>query len=257
MSGNYELFHGDCLELLRSLPDKSVDAIITDPPYCSGGFSEVQKKSATHQGLRSETIRDGKEHWFTSDAMTTNGFLFLMRSVSNEGLRLLKDGGSLLCFCDWRMYPMLSGAMESSGLRLQNMIVWDKGNAGLGRGFRPQHELIIHLVRGTGKYYSNNGINVYGAKRINHTARDHPTQKPVDLLCELVQVVAPTDGVVLDPFAGSGSTGVAALRVGRRFIGIEREAEYIDVARSRIQQTRRKPKGQSSMFDVLEQEPTP
>ena len=230
----YQIHHGDCLEMLSTLHDASVDAIVTDPPYCSGGFSEAQKKSATHQGLRSETISEGKAKWFTSDAMTTSGFLFLMRSVANQALRTLVDGGSLLCFCDWRMYPMLSGALESSGLRLQNMVVWDKGNAGLGRGFRPQHELIVHLTKGVGSYSSNRGSNVYNAKRVTASHRDHPTQKPVALLRELVDVCCPEGGVVLDPFCGSGSTGVAAVEAGRRFIGIEREAEYVEIAKARI-----------------------
>jgi site-specific DNA-methyltransferase (adenine-specific) len=137
-------------------------------------------------------------------------------------------------FCDWRMYPMLSGAVESSGLRLQNMIVWDKGNAGLGCGFRPQHELIIHLVKGVGKYHSTRGLNVYGAKRIHAKQKLHPTEKPIELLTELIQVVTPPGGVVLDPFAGSGSTGKAAMLEGFRFIGIERESEYVEIARSRI-----------------------
>jgi len=231
---SFEIHHGDCLEVLRGIAAGSVDAIVTDPPYCSGGFSEAQKKSATHQGLRSETIADGKARWFTSDAMTTNGFLYLMRAISNEAMRLLKDGGSMVCFCDWRMYPMLSGALESSGLRLQNMIVWDKGGAGLGRGFRPQHELMIHLTKGVGVYHSMRGVNVYGAKRVHSTRREHPTQKPVELMAELIDVVCPLGGVVLDPFAGSGSTGVAAVASSRRFIGIERDAEFCGTAARRI-----------------------
>lgn len=230
----YTLLHGDCLELLRTLPDNSVDAVVTDPPYCSGGFSEAAKKSATYQGLRSETIRDGKEKWFTSDAMTSNGFLFLMRSVANESLRVLRDGGSMLCFCDWRMYAMLSASLESSGMRLQNMVVWDKGGAGLGRGFRPQHEIVIHLVKGVGVYYSNHGKNVYSTPRVHSTEKEHPTQKPDSLMRQLLRVVTPPGGVVLDPFMGSGSTGKAAILEGFRFIGCEREAEYVEIARARI-----------------------
>lgn len=233
---SYTLHQGDCLDVLAAMPDASVDAVVTDPPYCSGGFSEAQKKSATHQGLRGETIRDGKAKWFTSDAMTTNGFLFLMRAVANESMRVLKDGGSLLCFCDWRMYPMLAGALESSGMRLQNMIVWDKGSSGLGRGFRPQHEIVIHLTKGVGQYHDKRGANVYGAKRVHATKRDHPTQKPVMLMAELLRVVTPPDGTVLDPFMGSGSTGVACMLEQRRFIGIEREPEYIEIARARIEE---------------------
>lgn len=231
---NATIHHGDCLEIMATLPDASVDAIVTDPPYCSGGFSEATKKAATYQGLRSETIRHGKETWFTSDAMTTNGFLFLMRSIAFDGMRCLREGGSFLCFCDWRMYAMLSAALESSGLRLQNLIVWDKRNAGLGRGFRPQHELIVHLVKGVGKYHVKNGKNVYAVSRVHSSQKDHPTEKPVELLLHLLQVVSPLGGSILDPFCGSGSTGVAAMLGGFQFIGIEREAEYCEIARARI-----------------------
>lgn len=231
----FEILHGDCLGEMGRLAPSTIHSVVTDPPYCSGGHSEAQKKSATSQGLRSETMREGKERWFTSDAMTTNGYLFLLRSVANEAMRVLVDGGSLVCFCDWRMYPMLAGALESSGLRLQNMLVWDKGGVGLGRGFRPQHELMIHLVKGAGVYYSNSGSNLFNAKRVSAATRDHPTQKPVALMSEIIKVVAPSGGLVLDPFAGAGSTGVAAVETGRRFIGIERDAEFVEVARQRIQ----------------------
>lgn len=232
---SYTLHQGDCLEVLRTLPDASVDAIVTDPPYCSGGMTEAQRKGATCQGMDIATADEARRVWFTSDAMTTNGFLFLMRSIANEGLRLLKDGGSMLCFCDWRMYPMLAGAIESSGMRLQNMVVWDKGSAGLGRGFRPQHELIIHVVKGVGVYHSNNGTNVCGCKRVHGMDKQHPTQKPIKLMRELMEVVAPSGGLILDPFMGSGSTGLAAILEGFRLIGIEREAEYVAIARARIE----------------------
>ena len=229
----WQVITGDCLDVMRTLAAGSVDAVVTDPPYCSGGLTETQRKSAKFQGLRTQTIKNGQE-WFVSDAMTTNGYLYLMRGVANEAKRVLCDGGSLLVFCDWRMYPQLAGALESAGLRLQNLIVWDKGNAGLGRGFRPQHELIAHLVHGTGKYHSKRGTNVYGTRRVGAVDREHPTQKPADLLRELIEVVAAPDGAVLDPFMGSGTTGVACIQTGRRFIGIEIDEGYADIARARI-----------------------
>jgi DNA modification methylase len=230
-----EVIQGDAVEGMRGIADASVDAVLTDPPYCSGAFSEANKQAAKYQGLRSETVRDGKAEWFSSDAMTTNGFLYLMRSVALRAFSILRDGGSMLVFCDWRMYPLLAGCLESTGFRLQNMLVWDKGNAGLGRGFRPQHELIIHLVKGTGVYHSLKGKNVYDSRRVGSTSREHPTQKPVKLLRELVRVAAPKGGLVVDPFCGSGSTGVACVLEDINFIGFEREAGYVETSRQRIE----------------------
>jgi site-specific DNA-methyltransferase (adenine-specific) len=227
-----EIILGDCLEVMRSMPDESVDAVITDPPYCSGGFSETGRRQAKGQGLRSETIRD--VGWFVNDNMGTAGLVWLLRSVAVGAARLLRDGGSLCLFTDWRMIVNVAPALESSGLRLQNVVVWDKGNAGLGRGFRAQHEMVLHFTKGTGVFHDASTGNVLRIPRVNHATREHQTQKPVELMQRLIRVVAQPNGTVLDPFAGSGTTGVAALLEGRRFIGIEREAAYVEIARRRI-----------------------
>ncbi|SMO91946.1 DNA methylase [Melghirimyces algeriensis] len=160
--------------------------------------------------------------------------MWLLRSVAVESFRLLKDGGSFCVFTDWRMYPHLAPALESSGFRLQNMIVWNKSQMGLGRGFRPQHEIIIHLVKGKPKFYDNKTGNVITEKRVSPTRRLHQTEKPVQLLAKLIRVITPPGGVVLDPFAGSGSTLVAAKREGFSFVGIERDPEYVEIAHIRV-----------------------
>lgn len=226
------VYEGDCLEVMRTLSSGSVGALITDPPYCSGGFNESQKHHAKGQGCRSETLRD--IGWFVNDNMTTGGLVWLLRQVSCEAYRLLPDGGSMCIFTDWRMYAHLAPALESSGLRLQNLVVWDKGSPGLGTGFRPQHELIIHLTKGKPTFYDRSVGNVISAKRIHSSRRLHQTEKPLDLLRALVRVTCPPNGVVLDPFCGSGSTLVAARDEGRRSIGIERDCDYCAVVRKRM-----------------------
>lgn len=229
-----EIFHGDCLDSLPDLVQSgTADAVVTDPPYCSGGFTESQKKSATYQGLRSERVQSGAVKWFASDDMTTGGLLYLMRRVAQECFRVLVPGGSLLMFCDWRMVPLLVPCLESVGLRYTNLIVWDKGSMGLGSGFRPQHELIVHLTKGVGRYYAKNGANVITAKRVQAADKEHATEKPIELLRELVRIVSPPGGLVVDPFCGSGSTCRAAALEGRNFIGVEREWEFVEVARRR------------------------
>lgn len=226
------IFSGDCLLKLRELQSNSVDAVITDPPYCSGGFSETQKKAASGQGLRSETIQE--IGWFVNDNMTTQGLVWLLRSVMVECERLMKDGASALVFTDWRMITSLAPALESTGLQFRNLIVWDKGNPGLGNGFRPQHEIILHYVKGKGNYYSQSIGNVIKSKRILSDNRLHQTQKPTDLLGKLVEVVTKPGDLILDPFFGSGSTGEAALKLGRSIIGIEKSEVYHKIASERL-----------------------
>lgn len=226
-----KIIHGDCLQVMQGMPAESIDAVVTDPPYCSGGFSEASRTSASGQGLRSETLKD--VGWFVGDKMGTAGLLFLMRAIAFESIRLLRGSGSLLVFTDWRMVPNLAPAIESAGMRYQNMIIWDKGSAGLGTGFRAQHEVILHFTAGVPEYHDKRLGNVLKCPRIGQD-REHQTQKPVNLMEQLIRVVCPPGGIVLDPFGGSGTTGVAAKNLGRDSICIERDAQHVETANRRL-----------------------
>jgi site-specific DNA-methyltransferase (adenine-specific) len=230
--GRATLYLGDTLACMADL--QQVDALVTDPPYCSGSVSEASRSAAKGQGLRSQTIT--RFGWFTGDNMGTAGLTFLLRSVAFEATRVLTPQGSMLTFCDWRMVPNLAPAIESAGLRYQNMVVWDKGAMGLGAGFRAQHEIILHHTNGSPEYHNLGCSNVIKAGRMTADEREHQTQKPVDLMRRLLDVVCPPEGVVLDPFMGSGSTGVAAIQSGRAFIGIERDPHHFETALRRIRE---------------------
>ena len=225
-----QLHLGDCLDIFPTLEAGSIDAIVTDPPYCSGGFSEAQRTRANGQGLRSETIkRDG---WFIGDNMGTAGLTWLLRIIAFESFRIVKPTGSLLVFCDWRMLSTLQPAIESAGLRYQALIVWDKGSMGLGTGFRSQHELVMHFTYGSPVYHNQSLGNVLKCGR--QTEREHQTQKPEELLAALCSVVCPKGGTLFDPFMGSGTTGVVAVQNGMSFIGAERDTENYAIAEKRI-----------------------
>jgi DNA modification methylase len=228
----WTLYAGDCLGALVAMPDRSVAAIITDPPYCAGAVSESGRTAAAGQGLRSENIQ--RFGWFVGDNMGTAGLAFLLRSMAFEGLRVCDPTGSMLVFCDWRMSPTLAPTMESAGWRYQNLVVWDKGSMGLGTGFRAQHEMILHYTAGAPAYHNKGTGNVIRCGRVGAEDREHQTEKPVDLIRSLVRVVAPRDGVVLDPFAGSGAIGVGALLEGRRFVGVERDRNHLATAARRL-----------------------
>lgn len=227
-----EIIHGDCLEGMWGMTDASVDAVVMDPPYCAGAVSEAQRTRASGQGLRSENIR--RFGWFVGDNMGTAGLAFLLRSIAVEAVRVLSPNGSLLVFCDWRMVATLQPAIESAGLRFQNLVVWDKEHMGLGLGFRAQHEMILHFTNGEPQYHDRATSNVVRCRRVSRDEREHQTQKPVELMRRLIRVVCPPSGVVLDPFCGSGSTGVASLEEGRSFIGIERDPQHAETARRRL-----------------------
>ena len=235
---------GECLAAMRAMPGASVDAIVTDPPYCSGGFTESQRKQANGQGLRSETLAD--VGWFDGDKMGTSGITWLLRSIAFEACRVLKPTGTMSFFTDWRMVSNLQPAVESAGMQFRSLIVWDKEQPGLGFGFRAQHELILHFAPGKPEYHDKSTGNVIRVSR--ERWEYHQTQKPVDLMRRLIRVVAPEDGVVLDPFMGSGSTGVAALREDRRFIGIDRNESYCETARKRLDAEASAP----TLFDRIE-----
>lgn len=224
-----QLLTGDCIEQMRALPDESISCVVTDPPYSSGTRREASK------GLRKSMTRAREDDkWFDSDSLTTNGFVYLMRQCALEWNRLLVPGGHALVFIDWRMMPALAGAIESADLRHLGLLVWDKTYFGMGSYFRNQHELILHFSKGKGlPPQRRNAGNVLPYKPVRNGK--HPTEKPVDLMKDLISVVCPPEGVVLDPFAGSGATGVAAAELGLSFIGIERSPEYAQLALQRIE----------------------
>lgn len=219
----------DCLEGMRQLPNACIDAVITDPPYSSGARREATKGGQPKSMTRGVQDQD----WFGTDSLTTNGFSWLMRQCAVEWFRVLRPGGHVLVFIDWRMMPTLSGAIESADLRHNGVLVWDKTYFGMGHYFRNQYELILHFSKGKGVEPQRRDTgNVLSFKPIR--GGNHPTEKPVELLERLITTVVPPNGIILDCFAGSGSIGVAASATGRQFIGFEREPKYVEVANDRI-----------------------
>jgi DNA modification methylase len=227
------IFHGDCLDVLADLAvelHENVNAVITDPPYASGTRSEAKR------GSSGAMVRGGRfaDKPIENDQMTTLGFVWFIRAVARLCRPMIVPGGSFLSFIDWRQWPNLLGAVESCDYRVNGMIVWDKVSFGMGNGFRGQHELILHASRGVPDVFDRSVGNVLPFKRDD--TDDHPSPKPTDLMGRLVSVVSPVGGLVLDPFAGSGATLVAAKNAGRRAIGIEVEERYCDLAARRLGQ---------------------
>jgi len=225
------IYHGDALETLDSMSDR-LDAVVTDPPYCSGGYMEAQKNTKA-QGLRGATVSANGFRWFTGDNMGTVGLMHLLRSVLFRCAGMMNPKRSALIFTDHRMIPSLVPVLESAGLGYRNQIVWDKGNAGLGVGFKPRWEAILEFANGSTEYQRRDGQNLIRVNRVHASAKEHNAEKPVALLAELLSHVTAQGWVVLDPFAGSGTTLVAAKQNGRRGIGIERDEHNCETAARR------------------------
>lgn len=228
-----EIIHGDCLEVMRGMADASVDAVITDPPYSSGG-----RQQSSARGIISKSDGRAPDDWFLGDNMGTDTYLWWMREIARDALRVATPGSQAHVFTDWRQYTTVVTAWESVGWTLRSVLVWDKSRGGaMGSFWRNNHEWVAIFCKGKNRPLPNcSFFNTWRGTKPQ--GGDHPTMKPVELMRYLVSSTTPfRDGatpLILDPFAGSGTTGVAAVIERFRFIGIEREAAYVEIARKRI-----------------------
>jgi site-specific DNA-methyltransferase (adenine-specific) len=211
-----KIIHGDCMEELKKLPDSSVDCIVTDPPFFM---------PANHYQSR---INWQKKY---SDLTPLRVF---WEEVTKELSRVLKKDGHIFVFSNCDSYPVFYEAMYGYFDKLKS-IVWDKTRVGLGRIFRNQHELIIwgrwkeHRVINDGKLRAD--VLSYPATLTKN--REHPVEKPTALLKDLILATTNPNDVVLDCFAGGGSTMVACIESGRKYIMMEKELSYIQTIRER------------------------
>ena len=213
------LYLGDCREILPSL-DIAPTVLLTDPPYSSGGYQEAGKSSGSIGTRSNETI--------ALDNLSTRGYQRLMREV----LRGCRTVDEAYIFTDWRMWVYTFDALEDGGWRVRNMLVWDKQQMGMGMPWRNQHELIAYAKRTPTKIMDGKRGNVLNVRRSGN--KMHPTEKPLDLCLALLDNSQP--GIVLDPFAGSGTTLCAAKLTGRKAIGIEMDERHAEVAATRCSQ---------------------
>lgn len=205
----------------RVMGGKKADCMLTDPPYCSGGFQESGRSSGSIGS-------DAKlKRTVANDTLSTRGYIALLKSIIS-----VSDCGLVYIFTDWRMWVNLFDAVESSGYGVRNMIVWDKGSPGMGVGWRAQHELVMFGVR-TKLGFNNHKAqgNVIQCQRTGNVL--HATQKPTELLEKILDV---TDWakIIYDPFCGSGSTIMASENLSRHCVAIELMPEICAVVLERM-----------------------
>lgn len=223
------LYHGDCLEVLKTLEPGSVDAVVTDPPYCSGG-----RQAAGQRGEISKNGSRADSDWLTTDNMGTDTYLWFMRQFAGLCRLACSVGSPAYVFTDWRQYTTIVTAWESAGWTLKNVLVWDKAKGGaMGSWWRNNHEWVPIFVKGKARPLSTHSyFNTWIEPK--PVSGLHPTVKPRGLMDYIVSSITPEDAVVLDPFMGSGTTGESAINLHRSFIGIEIDAGYYEIAERRI-----------------------
>ena len=222
-----KVIQGDSFELLKEIPAKSIDLIITDPPYGlnfrSAWPSEERKKDFIENDKPAELIP-------------------LINKVIPELIRVMKDDSEIYWFCGGGGSPILAWAWlefkkYEPELRVKNLLVWDKLYVGLGWDWRFQYETIFQLVKGKGKLNKDKSAsNVLRAKKIIPKAEEHPTPKSEDIIWEIMKRKSEVGDIILDPFNGGGATTLTAYKNNRKFIGIEIQENYCKIARDRLKQ---------------------
>jgi len=203
---------GDCIKVMRKLPNNCIDLIITDPPYGDN----------VAYGWNNKIIKNNENPLINCSALA-------------EFYRILKKNSSVYIFTNWKHYPFLTEfILRYTKFNIRHLIVWQKHNFGLGWAFRHQYELILVLEKGKPKYNLTDFSDVQTCSHINHDKENHPHQKPVDLLEKMILHSSKEGQLILDPFCGSGSVCVACQKTNRKFLGIEVDKRWVGVARGRI-----------------------
>ena len=225
--GDAELHLGDCLEILPTLG--RVDAVVTDPPYAIP--TQVASGRSITRNVGDLSIVESA-----------------FRLHLNAWADAAGDDGRVFIFCDGASYSVIFRA--AYGRFNLASLVWDKGQIGMGREFRKRHELIIHGWGAATPVHASDGVgyaDIIACAPVPTTDRVHPAQKPAALIEDLLRVCGST---ILDPFMGSGTTGVACAKLGRKFIGIEIDESYFSIACRRIEDAYRQ-------RDLFRDEPKP
>ena len=201
---------GDCLDVLRGFPEKCVDAMVTDPPY----------------GINTKSDGTGKLNPWADLCNSALWYSAWIRECQ-------RVAGAVWSCLNWRSLVTFQKAACDIGWPIESLLVWNKDWIGPGgqKGLRPSYELVA-LWCGD-RTVTNRGLaDVQTFKWCGHKPTGHPAEKPVDLMEWLADAIEAH--LILDPFTGSGTTGVAAIKTGRRFIGIEIDEHYANIARERI-----------------------
>ena len=220
------------------MPDKSVDAVITDPPYSSGGMVRGDRNTATNQKYQHSDTKDKKLN-FSGDTRDQRSWIMWCSLWLQEAKRITRPGGVVIAFSDWRQLPSLTDAVQCGGWVWRGIAVWNKGTAiPQPNSFLSQSEYVVWGTNGPRDIDYKGGAylpGVYSETSVRGDKKEHLTEKPVSVMRWLLGITK-EENTIFDPFMGSGTTGVAAVQLGRNFIGCEIDPDYFAIAERRIKQ---------------------
>lgn len=243
------ILKGDCISVMQSIPDASIDMIFADPPYNMQLGGDLKRPDNSHV----DAVTD---HWDQFESLAT--YDNFTRAWLSEARRILKKDGAMWVIGSYHNIFRVGAAMQDAGFWINNDIIWRKANPMpnfKGTRFTNAHETLIWATKSKDSkatfHYEflkeqNDGVQMRsddwfipicsGDERLKGDDDDkiHSTQKPEELLKRVILSTSRAGDVILDPFFGSGTTGAVARRLGRHFIGIDREDTYINAATARI-----------------------
>jgi site-specific DNA-methyltransferase (adenine-specific) len=232
---NIFIKQGDCLEIIKNIPDNKIDMIITDPPY------GINYKSNLQTGNR----RSGKQ-----TIVRENNYFQEIQNDSEipllwikESYRVLKDNSAIYIFLHWSKWSILEKAVLEAGFNVKNMIVINKSNHGMGDlqgDYAPKHELLLFATKG------RHVLNRIGGRKKNvfdlpvkysGAKHYHPNEKPTSWITPFILESSNIGQIILDPFMGSASTGIACIENNRKFVGYELDENYFEIGKERLIQS--------------------
>ena len=218
-----KITNADCLDILKQLPDNSVDLVLTDPPY---GIDYLSNRTENHKKIENDKYED---------------FSKLYPIWIAEFKRILTDTGCCCCCGGGKTPVSQEFTLEAikQGFNLIQTVIWDKCTIGLGWHYRPSYETVIVLSKSKDKYnWFTDRKDVSNIVRIGNIIPqkgDHPTPKPVELMQHFLDLHSKENDVVLDPFSGSGTTAIACHNMKRNFICIEKDFDYWKASCKRLE----------------------
>jgi site-specific DNA-methyltransferase (adenine-specific) len=211
---------GDAVDWLRAQPAESVDLLITDPPYES-----LEKHRAIGTTTRLKHSKSSSNDWFTIFPNARFGELFA------EAFRVLRRHTHFYLLCDAETMFVAKPAAEAAGFKFWKPLVWDKQSIGMGYHYRARYEFILFFEKGKRRL---NDLGIADVIAVPRVRGGYPAEKPPEVAEVLIAQSSAPGELVVDPFMGSGSTGVAALRLGRRFFGNDLNPEAVTAADARL-----------------------
>lgn len=216
----FQLTRGDAVAWLRTLPDESIDLVVTDPPYES-----LEKHRAIGTTTRLKHSKASSNDWFEIFPNSRFGELFA------EVFRVLKKNAHFYLFCDPETMFVAKPIAEEAGFKFWKPLIFDKVQIGMGYHYRARYECILFFEKGKRKLNDLGIADIITHPRVRN---GYPAEKPAPVASVLIGQSTEPGALVIDPFMGSGSTGVAAVGLGRNFMGNDLCEEAVQITRARL-----------------------